>query len=361
MSDSIKKSEYLKIFEEFRKKNDKEIIAIGKILGSGSFGEVRDIKFKNKIMAGKLIERKDGEKTEEEKLSLELRGQNIVRINKIFELDYKDKRDNKYKHYSLIIMDKAVLRDLGKLNEFYHRYNLLKLIYSEPFEETTGDYLLRFYTKQIIKGLDIFDRCNYGHFDIKPENLLISINLILKLSDFSLIRKLNNNIKIPGGTQGYLSPEYYLNRTVNIENAKKQDYFALGASLFKLKYGKSLLSYKKYEDKKINADRIIDLLIRDIAYIRAQKLTDNDFTDFLINLIQYKPEDRPSFENIIRNKWLNKNNEELEKIITTFETDEEKLIMELQKKDFLGPIEKKIENEEKDEKKKVKFRFKKRE
>ena len=70
-------------------------------MGLGSFGEFRDIKFKNKIIAGKLIERKDGEKTEEEKFSLELRGQNIVRINIIFELDYKDKRDNKFKHYTI--------------------------------------------------------------------------------------------------------------------------------------------------------------------------------------------------------------------------------------------------------------------
>ena len=253
MTDSSKKSKYQKIFEEFRRKNDKEILGIGKILGSGSFGEVRDIKIKNKIMAGKLIERKDNEKTEEEELSLELRGQNIIRINKIYELDEKGK------HYSLIIMDKAVLRDLGKLNEFYHRHNLLKLIYDNPFDETGGDFLLRFYAKQIVKGLEIFNRCDYGHFDIKPENLLISINLNLKLSDFSLIRKLTGKVKIPGGTQGYLSPEYYLNKTVNNENAKKQDYFALGSSLFKLKYGKSLLSFQKYEDKKMNADRIIDL------------------------------------------------------------------------------------------------------
>ena len=33
------------------------------------------------------------------------------------------------KDYDLNIMDKDVLRDLGKLNEFFHRHNLLKLIF----------------------------------------------------------------------------------------------------------------------------------------------------------------------------------------------------------------------------------------
>ena len=52
------------------------------------------------------------------------------------------------------------------------------------------------------------------------------------------------------------------------------------------------------------------------------------------NLIEYEPSDRPNFEKIYRNKWLNTNREILENIITTNENDEEKVIMELQKSDF---------------------------
>ena len=199
------------------------------------------------------------------------------------------------------------------------------------------------------------DRSDYCHFNINPKNLLISINIELKLSDFSLLRKLeNNNITIPRGTSGYLSPEYFINNYVNRDVAKKQDYFALGSSLFKLKYGLSLLNYENYEDKKMKADRIIDLLAKKILYIKSQKYTDKDFSDFLISLIQYKPEDRPNFENIIRNKWLNKNNEELERVCMAFEDNEEKLVVELQKEDFLKKIENKIQKENKS-----KYRFKK--
>ena len=71
---------YEGIFNNFLKREN-EINQIIKVLGRGAFGEVRDIKFKNKIMAGKIIEKEKNEITEEEKLALNLRCQNIIRIN----------------------------------------------------------------------------------------------------------------------------------------------------------------------------------------------------------------------------------------------------------------------------------------
>ena len=344
MSKRKEKSDMLEIFEKFK---NGEITGIGKLLGRGAFGEVRDIIFKNKTAAGKLIKRESNEITEEEKFSQELRGQNIIKINKIFTKEIKDE------WYDLVIMEKAILRDLGKLNEFYHGHNLLKLI-NEPFDEAAGDNLLRFYSKQIISALEILDRNYYIHFDLKPENLLITINLVLKLTDFSLLKKVqdkDNNIKIPGGTPGYLSPEYYIERNVSPEDARKQDYFALGSTLFFLKYGFDLLKYKKSEDKIIIANQIIDSLQKNISYIKSQKITDKDFVDFLCSLISYRPKDRPSFEQIYRNKWLNKDSDKLEEILYGFENDEDKLIMELQKNDYLIKKEKDLninQNYEKD-------------
>ena len=62
----------------------------------------------------------------------------------------------------------------------------------------------------------------------------------------------------------------------------------------------------------------------------------------MINLVQYKPDYRPTFEQIYRNKWENKNIEELGLTAMAFENDEEKLIMELKKKDFLVKKERKV-------------------
>ena len=338
MSTKKNKEEIKTILEYF--KND-DYTDFGKVLGTGAFGEVRDITYKNKPMAGKIIKEEKGGSNNEEKSYSNLRGKNIIKIAKIFQKTFRN--DN----YTLIIMEKAILRDLGKLNEFYFRHNLLKTIY-EPFKEKVGDNLLRFYGRQVINALLTLYQNYYVHFDIKPENLLILTNLVIKLSDFSILKKVNDNIKkqrIPGGTQGYLSPEYYDDRKITSENARKQDYFALGSTIYFLKTGEELLKYKENENSKVNEEKISDILQKRINQLISEKISDKDFNNFLIKLIQYKPQDRPSFNKIYRNKWLNKDLKYLKETFDQFEDDEIKLILEFQKKDFFIDKERLNNNE----------------
>jgi serine/threonine protein kinase len=299
------------------------------------------------------MERGQDEKIEGETLAAQnLKNYNIIRIQKVYESE-KIKGSKGTGTYDFIIMEKAILRDLSKLNEYYHRHNLLKLIKKDIsdyyiFDENTGDNLIRYYAKQIINALANLDSNNYVHFDIKPENLLVNITLIIKLTDFGLLKELKNDnnaqFKIPGGTQGYLTPEYYIEKKVTAETARKQDYFALGSSLFLLKYGLQLLKYKKFDDNMLNADRLLDLLEHNINYIKSQVFNDKDFMSFIISLIGYKPKERYSFQQIIRNKWLNKNDDELDKIFMAYENDEEKLILEFQKNDYLMKKEENLKN-----------------
>ena len=331
---SINRNGMIDIYEKFKESCD--FTKVGKPLGKGTLGEVRDITINNKEMSDKLVKKENDEKKEEEKYCVDLRRQNIIKLNKIYT-----KKINNIE-FDLIIMEKATLRDLGKLNEFYHKHNLLKLIYN-PFYEETSDNLLRFYSRQIVNALETLDRNYYIHNGIKPENLLITANLIVKLSNFDILRKVENNIyktRVPGGTQGYITPEYYINREMLAEDARKQDYFALGSTLFYLKFGKQMLKYKNSDSGLINSYNITDLLQQNIAFVRSQSMGDKDFIDFLCSLINYNPKDRPSFEQIYRNKWLNKDLEKLNETSLIFENDEEKLIMEFQKNDFLIKKEK---------------------
>ena len=168
---------YFKIFEKIMKYRQ-DIKKIGDTIGKGPHSQVRDIiMYNNKKLAGKLIENKKDQNSEE----VILRGKNIININKIIAYK-KDDID-----YDLVIMEKASLRDIGLLNKHLYEKNLLKILY-EPFDEIIGENLLRFYAKQIINALEMFDRNYYIHNDIKPQNILIASKLIVKLSDFSLLK-----------------------------------------------------------------------------------------------------------------------------------------------------------------------------
>ena len=338
---------YDDVFNKF-KELDEDIQEFMRTLGRGAFGEVREVKIGNKVYAAKLVEKEKSDNLEPEKL----RGTNIIKIVKISERSINEK------YYDLIIMEKAVLKDIGTLATFLYDKNLLKTI-NNPFVELIGDNFLRFFVKQIVAGLETLERSELIHFDIKPENLLITSGLILKISDFSFLKNLRQGeveFKIPGGTHGYVSPEYYRRLKINGETAKKQDYFALGATIYFLKFCHRLLKYKKYDEDKMNQSRVIDLLQRNISLVKSNLKLSKGFVDFLCGLIEYSPEQRPTFEQIYRNNWLNQNGKIINDIIQTFsEGEEDKLMRELIKSDFLCKKKKDFEKSEI-----VKFKFAKR-
>jgi len=327
--------EYLNyIFNNFAKKNK---FRVGNNIGKGGFGFVKQIKIDNKKYAGKLIKIEKNKNNETDKIK-DFKGPNIVKVNQIL---YDD--ENEDKSYGLMIMEEADLKDLKNYIENIF-INKLNLIYMSPTNEVIGDNLLRFFTSQIVKSLEILDRNDYTHNDIKPSNFLMFKNLVLKLADYGLLRNPSDTkteqgkAKIPGGTRGYLTPEFYENEghIIYEENIKKQDYFALGSTLFYIKYGENMLSYNEYKnDHLMTFDYIIDLLQKAMDHVKSSITSDNDFIDFLCNLIQYKPEERYNFEEIYRNKWINKNTEEIKEIWDINLLDEQKLLIELNKSDYL--------------------------
>ena len=324
------KSKYDNVFQEF-KILEPEIQEFSRTLGIGAFGEVREVRINSKVFAAKLVEKEKGDNLEPEKL----RGSNIIRIFKVSERKIFEK------YYDLIIMEKAFLKDIGTL--FFclcekNGKNLLKLI-NTPINGIISDNLLRFFVKQIIDGLETLERSELVHFDIKPENLLITSGLNLKISDFSFLKNLRRDteeFKIPGGTHGFVPPEYFREDKINGEKAKKQDYFALGATIYFLKFGHRLYKNKKSNENRVIETKVIDSLQTNIANIKSNLLLDKDFIHFLCGLIGYSPEDRPSFEEIYRNKWLNKTRKDIYNITQTIsDGDENKQMRELIKSDYL--------------------------
>jgi len=106
-----------------------------------------------------------------------------------------------------------------------------------------------------------------------------------------------------------------------------------------------MLKYNDKNEKIVIADEIVELLEKQRDNIKSEKLFDREFINFLCSLIEYKPEDRPCFEEIYRNIWLNKNSKQIKNIYSVNLGEEEKMIVEFQKSDFLIEIEKEIEKD----------------
>ena len=320
-----------------------------KVIGFGGFGVVVIVRKDNRYYAAKFIFPKDNKPISKEKVK-DFRGRNLVKI-----LNARGDGIN----YYMYVMELSYIGDISKIHE--HLNN--NLIFKNPFLNKFGDNLIRLFCKQIITGIKTFYEGNLVHFDIKPDNILIFKGLELKLIDFSFLTKLIHTKKqqIIGGTPGYFSPEFYIRKDFTDEILQKQDYFALGITIYNLLFDKpAITGYQKEKDlinktnlneeekkenerrkeinekiKEKNYNIIIDCIQRAMNNIKSQKYLDKDFIEFLCNLIQYSPNERLDFEKIIRNKWLNKNTDEINKIININISDEDNMLLELQKSDFL--------------------------
>ena len=331
------------LLNEFIKADD-DIQEVSKKDENGD--EEKEILYKGKPFFPKIIE-----KTESIKYNKKLKSSNIIKIYKISEINYNKK------FYNIIIMEKA-LTNLTKLYDDLHNNKIFNLI-NQPFFEIVGNNLMKYMTKDIVKGLETLDRNELVHYNLKTENLLITCGLKTKIADSSFLIDLidyikkDAKLKIPKETRGYITPEYFNgienkeeNRPeYNVENIKKQDYFALGASLFLFKMGSQKL-YKKQKDKEISEDSLLDFLQRDISQIESSHLFNDKFVDFICNLMKYTPKERPNLEEIFRNEWLNENFNDIFPISYAYlNGDEDKFIKELVKSDFI--LEKQKKNKEK--------------
>jgi male germ cell-associated kinase len=145
----------------------------------------------------------------------------------------------KIKHRNLVPLKKVIYED----NKLYLIMELWEKNLAQMFEERrkSGQKFtekeIKTYMRDIIEGVKVLHDHGYMHRDVKPENILISQDNVLKLTDFGTIKKLSDRLNITHyvSTRWYRAPEWIL----EVEKYdEKSDVFAVGwvfAEFFTLK------------------------------------------------------------------------------------------------------------------------------
>ena len=223
----VKRDNIKEILSELLKENRFEII---KKLGEGGFGLTYQVRRNNKNYAAKIIKYNKIEKENEADIIKELRGPNIVKVNTVLK---KIVGNN---IYYAIIMEEAPFKSLKIFITYMKNDNILDLIYQSPFE-IISDNLIKIFSSQLIQGLEILNRNNFCHFDIKPQNILVFENNVYKITDFGEAKNLSDSVKESTlrGSQLFMSPVLYNGLKYNqkdvIHNAYKSDVYSLGYCL----------------------------------------------------------------------------------------------------------------------------------
>ncbi|KAK6201468.1 kinase-like domain-containing protein [Scheffersomyces amazonensis] len=291
---------------------------IEKVLGKGSFGVVcvaLDLK------------------------STSLGFENRVAIKKVFDI------------FSSTVMLKRAIRELKLMRHFKgHRNVNLEINFMAPYQGLYciqelldldlsrviysgiqfSDFHVQSFIYQILCGLKYIHSADVIHRDIKPGNILVSSQGVLKICDFGLARGMNeqyfgpNNHAITGyvATRWYRAPELMFSKRMYNESI---DLWAVGCILAELFGRRPIFCAKNPYDQIERMIRVLGTPDRNVVYRLNWKLfqdtrihypagnwkslypfASNHALNLLDNLIQWDPLNRISTTRALEHPYLSK-------------------------------------------------------
>jgi serine/threonine protein kinase len=153
--------------------------------------------------------------------------------------------------------------------------------------------------RQAAVGLAEAQRAGVVHRDVKPSNLVVTTQGVLKVTDFGLAKALQEDLSITAtgvfvGTPDYLAPEQAMGDEVDA----RADVYALGCSLFHMCSGHPPFRKGGHDDHYTAVVR------RHLKAERPQlKLEingfDEDLSDLCRRMMSRRPDVRPSFDDLV--------------------------------------------------------------
>lgn len=369
------------IISEIKKKN---LIEYKKEIGKGGFSKVFEVVYKSYILVCKMQILKEKEPTTNvKKKNIENEMNLITKINHIniiktlfifknevtLKVKKKIKKDNSYQikddkeTYLVynILMEKASYFDLAVFGFYFHNSYLLRQSNKRnniKYLNNLSQILILNFIQQILSGIYYLKQYNYVTFDLKPENIVLTNNLIIKLIDFSLMGKIfvNNYIdkKIKcindeknfrlsfKSTFSIMGPEYYDENKKNIsyENLEKIEIFSLGCIIYFLIFNKNVYDNKYKHDISFNKNKNIEILEESKKKLKEKKYYDEELFDFIEKCLNKNIEERFSIQNCLEKEFIYKANKKYRKIMNHNYNEKTKIFIELQKLDQLKKIKK---------------------
>jgi [calcium/calmodulin-dependent protein kinase] kinase len=272
------------------------------ILGAGSYGEVRlckdrltDHLYAVKIFSKDMLRKKKGGATEEtyfEDVKREiavmkkLLHPNVLRLFEVLD----DPKVNKM-YLILEYMKKGDMINILKTR------NGDKASDDDFNFQPLSDLELWNIFRQVAAGIRYLHYQNVVHGDIKPQNLLIGDDGVVKIADFGISKMLHasgQKLADASGTPAFMSPELF--DTGKAFSGQMADIWALGATMWMLKFGNPPFIAKNIValSNKIQNDTLV-FPVDDI---------DPKLRDLLENMLNKDPNKRLSLQEVIMHPWM---------------------------------------------------------
>ncbi|KAI8988131.1 kinase-like domain-containing protein [Mycotypha africana] len=155
----------------------------------------------------------------------------------------------------------------------------------------------RRYFKEMMLGIEYLHANDIVHRDIKPDNLLLSKDNVLKIVDFGVSEmfvKGNDKLKKSAGSPAFMAPELCIAKHGEV-SGKATDIWSMGITLYCMIYGQ--LPFKS-----ANVLELYDMIKE--APIDYHEVTDTDLLDLFERILDRNPETRITMKELREHPWI---------------------------------------------------------
>jgi len=317
---------------------------IGELLGDGSYGKVKEclhlsslsrraVKIINLKMISRKIPRGVENVRKEINIMKRLNHKNLIKLYDTFEKSGGQQQQQETTTTTTadeLLATSAKMINLDKPPKLYIfmdycMTSLEKLLKNAP-DQRLCNWQAQHYMKQLMNGLDYLHSINIIHNDIKPGNLLINCDDILKICDFSIsankvqqnenydnnneinpnLLLAHNNVNrnrfpIIQSTPMFQCPEMLeeqIDELQVLKNAPKIDIWSSGVTLYQLTTGKLPFAgntvHQIFENIRSNSHQI------------EIPISDKNLNYLLVNMLHRDPSRRWSIQQIRDSEWFRK-------------------------------------------------------
>ena len=213
------------------------------------------------------------------------------------ELNVLKKMDNQYivKLYDVII--DTNYNNIYFVLDYFPNGDLAKFLNHKPLKEK----YTRKYMKQLSEGLKYLLNYNILHRDLKPQNILLTEEYNIKITDFGFAKQLQNNVMLTTlcGSPMYMAPEIINKKDYDI----KSDLWSVGIIMYEMLYGKVPFKAGNFLELIKNINNTV------IMYEHPKIIPSYEALDLLKKLLVKEPNERANWNDFFNHSWFN--NDEL--------------------------------------------------
>ncbi|KAI7903628.1 kinase-like domain-containing protein [Cokeromyces recurvatus] len=202
------------------------------------------------------------------------------------------------------VLDDPSSDSLYMVFEMMHKGTLMNIEMGKVAKPYSNEEARRYF-KEIMLGIEYLHANDIVHRDIKPDNLLLSKDDVLKIVDFGVSEmfvKGNDKLKKSAGSPAFMAPELCIARHGEV-SGKATDIWSMGVTLYCMIFGKTPFVSENFLE-------LYEMIKEAPIKYDCHKIIDENLMDLFHRILDRNPDTRITMKELREHPWITNNGTE---------------------------------------------------